>query len=318
MYGTRGRSRLHCACPAFSAPAATSGRCEAWIARYPYTYADSRLARALIFSAASELGVRHSSATIPLRVSLFLFEMPSAAARTSFSYRNLARTRAAGSASSGGSTTHVMTYFRNTSVRATWAWASVWSPCTCFAKFVSVAATRASNCSVASVLAPCRISCSQAAMRNACSERKPRSLTAARTWSLNSAEGYRKLREKPFFSTKHPFQERYRGGTTLCSKWYQAKRKKCKQLSRESATEWPQPFMFQYPSLSPMIRLHCMHPAPIGVDRCLLVSSCVDSWSLVWIPVDSRLLRSILGDNCRLREFSCFTSARHGAICTAV
>jgi len=26
MYGTRGRSRLHCACPAFSAPASTSGR----------------------------------------------------------------------------------------------------------------------------------------------------------------------------------------------------------------------------------------------------------------------------------------------------
>src|SRR5256886_17710260 len=99
-----------------------------------------------------------------------------------------------------------------------------------FARFVSVAATRASNCSVASVLAPWRISCSQAAMRNACSERKPRSLTAARTWSRSSAEGYRKLREKPFFSTKHPFQERYRSGTTFCSKWYQAKRKKCKQL----------------------------------------------------------------------------------------
>src|SRR5437868_10719871 len=93
MYGTRGRSRLHCACPAFSVPASTSGRCEAWIARYPYTYADSRLVRALIFSAASELGVRHSSATIPLRVSLFLFEMPSAATPTSFSYRSLARTR---------------------------------------------------------------------------------------------------------------------------------------------------------------------------------------------------------------------------------
>ena len=80
----------------------------------------------------------------------------------------------------------------------------------------------------------------------------------------------------------------------------------------------PHLFMFQYPSLSSMIRLHCMHPAPIGVEKCLLVSICVDSWSLVWIPVDSRLLRSILGDNCRLRVFSCFTSARHGAICTAV
>ena len=155
-------------------------------------------------------------------------------------------------------------------------------------------------------------------MRNACSERKPRSLSAARTWSRSSAEGYRKLREKPFFSTKHPFQARYRTGTAFCSKWYQAKHKKCKQLSRESATKWPQPFMFQYPSLSPMIHLDCMHPAPIGVEKCLLVSICVDSWSLLLIPGDSRLLRSILGDNCRLRDFSCFTSARHGAICTAV
>src|SRR5258708_6246645 len=32
-----------------------------------------------------DLAVRHSSATIPLRVSLFLLEIPSAAARTSFS-----------------------------------------------------------------------------------------------------------------------------------------------------------------------------------------------------------------------------------------
>src|SRR5437870_13061910 len=96
-------------------------------------------------------------------------------------------------------------------------------------------------------------------MRNACSERKPRSLTAARTCSRSSAEGYRKLREKPFLSTKHPFQARYRSGTTVCSEWYQAKRKKCKQLSQEPATKWPQPFMFQYPGLSRMIRLHSMH-----------------------------------------------------------
>ena len=44
-----------------------------------------KLIDALIFLVASELGVRHSSATIPLRVSLFLLEIPSAAARTSFS-----------------------------------------------------------------------------------------------------------------------------------------------------------------------------------------------------------------------------------------
>jgi hypothetical protein len=41
--------------------------------------------RAWIFWVASELEVRHSSATISLRVSLFLFEIPSAAARTSLS-----------------------------------------------------------------------------------------------------------------------------------------------------------------------------------------------------------------------------------------
>jgi hypothetical protein len=63
----------------------TPGRSEAWIAKHLCTYADFRLARVLIFWVASELGVRHSSATIPLRVSRFLFEIPSAAARTSFS-----------------------------------------------------------------------------------------------------------------------------------------------------------------------------------------------------------------------------------------
>jgi hypothetical protein len=78
-------SRLHYVCRVSSFHASTSGRGEAWIAKHLCTYADSRLARALIFLVANELGVRHASATIPLRVSLFLFEIPSAAARTSFS-----------------------------------------------------------------------------------------------------------------------------------------------------------------------------------------------------------------------------------------
>ncbi len=39
-------------------------------------------------------------------------------------------------------------------------------------------------------------------------------------------KGLYKLREKPFLSTGHPFQERYHSGTTFCSKWYQANRKK--------------------------------------------------------------------------------------------
>src|SRR2546430_2693255 len=136
-----------------------------------------------------------------------------------------------------------------------------------FARFVSVAATRASNCSVASVLAPWRISCSQAAMRNACSERKPRSLTAARTWPRSSPEGNRKLREKPFLSPTHPSQARHHSGTTFCSKWCQAKPKKCKWLSRKNATKWPQPFMFQYPCLSHTIHIHFMHAAPIRVEN---------------------------------------------------
>ena len=48
---------------------------------------------------------------------------------------------------------------------------------------------RASKCVLASVLSPCGSSSSQAAMRNACSEWKPRSLTATQTFSRSLAEG---------------------------------------------------------------------------------------------------------------------------------
>ena len=48
---------------------------------------------------------------------------------------------------------------------------------------------RSSNCVVASVFSPCRSSYSQVAMRNACSEWKPRPLTAMRTFSRSLAEG---------------------------------------------------------------------------------------------------------------------------------
>src|SRR5713226_7775019 len=203
MCGAHGHLHRPHICYAFHVVASTSARDEASSREHLCTYGDCRLGRVLTFSVAIELVVRHSSAIISRRVSLFLFENSFAAARTSFSYRSLARTRAAGSASSGGSTTHVMTYFRNTSVRATCACPSVRRPCTCFARFVSVAAMRASNCVVASVLSPCRSSCSQAAMRNACSERKPRSLTAMRTFSRSSAEVYRKLREIAFLAMKN-------------------------------------------------------------------------------------------------------------------
>src|SRR6266478_1686368 len=69
--------------------------------------------------------------------------------------------------------------------------AKVKSDCSSFVTFARVAAMRASSCIVASVLSPSRSCCSQAAIRNACSERKPRFLTAARTSSRSSPEGYR-------------------------------------------------------------------------------------------------------------------------------
>src|SRR6266478_4485716 len=64
----------------------------------------------------------------------------------------------------------------------------------CFARFVSVAAMRASNCLTDSVSSPLRISRSQAARINACSDRKPRSFDAFRTRSRNSLFGNNKLR----------------------------------------------------------------------------------------------------------------------------
>src|ERR1700676_4721303 len=87
-----------------------------------------------------------------------------------------------------------MTYFRSTSVMATCASTSVCRCCPCFARFVSVAATRASNCVTASALSPLRISRSQAARMNACSDRKPRSFDAFLTSSRNSLLGNSRLR----------------------------------------------------------------------------------------------------------------------------
>jgi hypothetical protein len=75
------------------------------------------------------------------------------------------------------------------------------------------------------------------------------SRTAAQARSRSSAERCRKLRKKPFSPTKHPLQGWYRSGTTICSKWYRAQRKKHKELSQKDTSRWPQPFMFQYPAL---------------------------------------------------------------------
>src|SRR5260370_28082091 len=83
--GASGHPRLSRRCPVFSAPDSTSARSEASLGKRVHTCADFRLDRALIFSVAVELVVHHSSIIIPLRVSLFLVEIPSAAARNSFS-----------------------------------------------------------------------------------------------------------------------------------------------------------------------------------------------------------------------------------------
>jgi hypothetical protein len=60
---------------------------------------------------------------------------------------------------------------------------------------------------------------------------------------------------------------RYRSGTTVCAKWYQAKRKKLKRLRQKNATKWPQPFMFQYPCLLHTIHIHFIHAATIRVEN---------------------------------------------------
>src|ERR1700719_2583228 len=115
MLGAHGHLHRPHICYAFHVVAPTSARDEASTGEHLCTYGDCRLGRVLTFSVSIALVVRHSSASISRRVSLFLFEISFGAART----------RAAVSASSGGSTTQVMTYFSNTSVRATCACASV-------------------------------------------------------------------------------------------------------------------------------------------------------------------------------------------------
>src|SRR6266404_4449843 len=72
---------------------------------------------------------------------------------------------------------------------------------------------RAPSRSVASALSLSRSSRSQAAIRNACSERKPRSLTARRTLFRSSGEGYRKLREITVLAMKNHL-------SCVVPKWY--------------------------------------------------------------------------------------------------
>src|SRR6267143_3371875 len=143
------------------------------------------------------------------RVALFRIATSCPAKRRIFAYLAFARARAAGNTSSGGSTMQVRTYCKREFVRATCVCTKVKSDCTSLITFARVAAMRASSCVVASVLSPSRSCCSQAAMRNACSERKPRFLTAARTFSRSSPEGYREVRQIVVFPIKGAFQEWY-------------------------------------------------------------------------------------------------------------
>jgi len=79
------------------------------------------------------------------RVAWFRVATSSPARRRIFAYLAFARARAAGSTSSGGSTTQVRTYCNRELVRANCACARVKSDCTCFPVFARVAAIRASS-----------------------------------------------------------------------------------------------------------------------------------------------------------------------------
>jgi len=97
-----------------------------------------------------------------------------------FAYLSLARARAAGSRSSGGSGTQVRTYCKRQFVSATCVCTSVKRGCTSLPMLKRVAAMRASRSSIAPALSPRSNSFWQAAIRNACSDRKPRPLIAVR------------------------------------------------------------------------------------------------------------------------------------------
>ena len=66
-----------------------------------------------------------------------------------------------------------------------------------------------------------------------------------------------------------------------------------------------------------MIRLHCIHAAPIAVDSGSFLMRSVDSRSLLVISVDSCGLLLTLVHLCSLRTFSCLTFYFHAAIHTA-
>ena len=201
---------------------------------------------------------------------------------------------------------------------------------------------RASNCVTDSVSSPLRISRSQAARINACSDRKPRSFDAFRTRSRNSLFGNNRLRSILGFAI-YFLQFRLwkcQKRRTNCSGTFvphcQQKSPhsfllKTKHLPVKTRAASPQPFMFQYVCRSPIIRLHCMHATPTAIEECRLLPTLGDflSTSALFsrlLPTSSRLLPTVVYVCrvlptsvylCRPRACSCFTSVQGGAICTA-
>src|SRR5882762_7074872 len=198
-----------------------------------------------------------------------------AARRRILAYLAFARARAAGSTSSGGSTTQVRTYCNRELVRANCVCTRVKSDCTCFPILAKVAAIRASSRSVASALSLSRSSRSQAATRNACPERKPRSLTARRTLSRSSAEGYRKLREITVLAMKNHL-------SWVVPKWYHnhlesalTKQPQHKEVSTATHHEVA-PFL--YVPIPPESSQHAH-------SSCLQLSPTVSSCRFLWLSV---------------------------------
>src|SRR5882762_1856938 len=107
---------------------------------------------------------------------------------------------------------------------------------------------RASNCVTESVLSPLRISLSQAAKMNDCSDRKPLSFDAFCTRSRNSLLGNSKFRSVLGFAIQFP---PFSSGGTFVSHCLQKSPHpfllKNKNLPAKTRAASPQPFMFPIP-----------------------------------------------------------------------
>ena len=139
-------------------------------------------------------------------------------------------------------------------------------------------AIRASSRSVASALSLSRSSRSQAATRNACSERKPRSLTARRTLFRSSAEGYRKLREITVLAMKNHL-------SWVVPKWYhnhlESALTKQPQSEEVSTATHHEVAPFLYVPILPILAESSQH----AHSSCLQLSPTVSSCRFLWLSV---------------------------------